>query len=299
MPVLLDYSQVALSSTFAFQNDLKKSSVNKDEAVNIIRHAVLTGVKYYKKKYGHKYGEIILACDGKNSWRKDVFPYYKADRAKNRDKSDLDWKLIFDTISTIRDEISAHFPYTVVCVDRAEGDDVIAAITKWTQTNGMVDHGIFEDKQPVLIVSSDGDFKQLHKYDNVEQWSPIQKKKVECRDPQAHLIEHIVKAGDDGIPNILSPDHVFVTEGIRQNKVTQKKLDRFLAEGRDACENDEQRRNWDRNNTLINFECIPEEIEQRIIDTYINYKPVKDRMKIMNYLIANRCRLLLDELEEF
>lgn len=259
----------------------------------------MTGLKYYKKKYGAKYGEMVIACDGRNYWRKEIFPYYKAGRSKTREKSDLDWKLIFDTISQIREDLSTHFPYRVVHVDRAEADDVIATMCKWTQTNALIDRGMFEDKQDVMIISSDGDFKQLHKYDNVKQWSPIQKKVVECNDPVAYLAQHIAKAGDDGIPNILSADNVLVTEGVRQSKMTAKKLEAFVELGRDACENDEQRRNWDRNNQLINLDLIPADIEQTIVDTYTSSTPKGDRMSIYQYLVKHRCRLLLDEVEEF
>lgn len=296
--IILDYSQVALSNIFMFQSDLKKNS-NNPEAVNIIRHAVLTGLKFYKKKYGAEYGELVLACDGKHYWRREIFPHYKAGRKATREKSDLDWKLIFDTISQIRDDVAEHFPYKVLHMDRAEADDIIATLCKWTQIHGRVDHGMFEEKQKVMIVSSDGDFKQLHKYDNVEQYSPIQKKKVVCEEPIAYLAEHIAKAGDDGIPNVLSADDVFVTEGVRQSKMTAGKLERFISLGRDACENDEQRRNWDRNNRLINLDLVPEDIQQEIVDTYVNGKPKGDKMSIYNYLVKHRCRLLLDEIEEF
>jgi hypothetical protein len=278
---------------------LSKSNTDRAAAVNIIRHAILTGVKYYNKKFASQYGELVLACDGRSYWRKDVFPYYKAGRKAVRDKSELDWKLIFDTISEIRDDIAEHFPYRVIHNDRAEADDIVATLCKWTQTNGYIDHGMFEQKQKVLIVSSDGDFKQLHKYDNVEQYSPIQKKFVKCDDPVRYLAEHIAKAGDDGIPNVLSADDVFVTPTARQSKMTAAKLARFVELGRDACENDQQRRNWDRNNQLINFDAIPQEISQQIIDRYVNSKPKGDKMSIYNYLIKHQCRLLLDEIEQF
>jgi hypothetical protein len=92
---------------------------------------------------------------------------------------------------------------------------------------------------------------------------------------------------------------VFVTEGVRQSKMTAPKLERFVSMGRDACENDEQRRNWDRNNMLINLDNIPEDIERNIIDAYINSNPNRDKMAIYNYLIKNKCGLLLEDIEEF
>lgn len=296
--ILLDYSQVALSNIFQFQSDLKKNG-NSPEAVNIIRHAILTGLKMYKKKYSAQYGDMVLACDGQNYWRKDIFPYYKAGRKKTRDASDLDWKLIFNTISDVRNDIADHFPYRVVHIDKVEADDVIATLCKWTQSNGLVDHGMFEEAQPVMIVSSDGDFKQLHKYPNVKQYSPIQKKMVQCDDPVAYLAQHIAKAGDDGIPNCLSKDDVLVTEGVRQTKMTSKRLAEFVEKGRDACQTEEECRNWDRNKALISLDCIPREIETSIVDAYINNRPKGDKMSIYNYLVKHRCRLLLEDIEEF
>lgn len=296
--IILDYSQVALSNIFQFQSDLKKNG-SSPEAVNIIRHAILTGLKMYKKKYSADYGEMVIACDGKNYWRKDIFPHYKAGRKKTREASDLDWKLIFDTISSIRKDLSEHFPYKVVHLEHVEADDIIATLCKWTQENDLVDHGMFEEKQPIMIVSSDGDFKQLHKYDNVKQYSPIQKKIVQCDDPVAYLAEHIAKAGDDGIPNCLSKDDVLVTEGVRQTKMTSKRLADFVEKGRGACHSEEEKRNWDRNKALIDLSCIPEHIEKSILDAYIKQEPKGDKMSIYNYLLNHRCRLLLDDIEEF
>lgn len=297
--IILDFSQVALSNIFQFQKDLQKGSDNA-EAVNIIRHAILTGIKYYKSKYSNQYGEIVIACDGRDYWRKDIFSFYKAGHKKTREASNLDWKLVFDTISTIRDDLAKYFPYKVIHLDKVEGDDIIAVLCKWTQSNGLVDYGMVEEKQKVLIVSSDGDFKQLHIFDNVTQYSPIQKKYVKCPNPTEYLNEHIAK-GDtgDGIPNIFSDDDVLVTEGVRQSKMTSTRLADFIAYGRDACRNEKEFRNWDRNKSLIDLTSIPENIEQDIISAYINCKPNKDKMGIYNYLVKNRCRLLLDDIESF
>lgn len=297
--IILDYSQVALSNIFQFQSDLKKNKSSSD-AVNIIRHAILTGIKMYKKKYHSEYGDVVVACDGKEYWRKTLFPYYKANRSKTRAQSDLDWTLIFDTMSKIRDELHNHFPYKVVHLDHIESDDIIATLCKWTQSQGMVDKGMYEEKQPVIVISSDGDFKQLHKYTNVRQWSPIQKKFVQCTNPLQYLNEHVA-GGDrgDGIPNILSPDEVFVTEGVRQGKMTSRRLQEFVAHGRGACKTESEQRNWDRNNALINFDMIPSNIEQKIVDTFTSLSPKGDKMSVYNYLVSHRCRLLLEEIEDF
>lgn len=295
--ILVDYSQVALSNILSFQRELKGS---ESEVKNLIRHVTLSTLKSYKKKYGKEYGELVICCDGRKYWRREFFPNYKANRKKARDNSDLDWTLIFDTLSQIRDEIKQNFPYKVLHLDRAEADDIVAVMAKWCQTNALVQQGLVEEPQKILVVSSDGDFIQLQKYDNITQWSPIQKKYVKATKKELHekTITHIVKAGDDGIPNILSADDVFI-KGERQKPVSAKRLQEFIENGFIACKNDEERRNWHRNQTLVDFEFIPEDVSNEIIDTYSNYKTTADKMTIMNYLIANKCRLLLDELEDF
>jgi hypothetical protein len=295
--ILVDYSQVALSNILSFQRELKGS---ESEIKNLIRHVTLSTLKSYKKKYGKEYGELVICCDGRKYWRREVFPHYKAGRKKARENSDLDWTLIFDTLSEMREDIAKYFSYKVIHLDRAEADDVIAVMAKWTQTNGLVQQGLVEEPQKVLILSSDGDFIQLQKYSNVSQWSPMQKKQIKVTAKELHekKITHIVKAGDDGIPNILSKDDVFVV-GERQKPVSAKRLQEFIENGFIACKNDDERRNWQRNTLLIDFEYIPEDVSKEIVDTYVNYKTTGDKMSIMSYLIENKCRLLLDELEDF
>jgi hypothetical protein len=296
--ILVDYSQVALANFLSFKAELTRGT--EAEVINLIRHATLSTLKYYKKKYSNEYGEMVICCDGRKYWRREFFEHYKAGRKKARDASDLNWTLIFDTLSQLRNDLVENFPYRVIHIDRAEADDIIAVLAKWTQENGMVQQGLMEEPQKVLVLSSDGDFIQLQKYDNVTQWSPMQKKYIKTTMKELHekKITHIVKAGDDGIPNILSPDDVFV-KGERQKPVSAKRLQEFIENGFLACKNDDERRNWHRNCTLVDFDHIPEDIQNSITDAYLNSKPVKDKMKIMTYLANHRCKLLLEELEDF
>jgi hypothetical protein len=296
--ILVDYSQVALAAILTFQRELKGT---ESEVKNLIRHVTLSTIKSYKKKYGKEYGEMVICCDGRKYWRKEYFEYYKASRKKNREASDLDWKLIFDTLSEMREDLRTYFPYRVIHVDRAEADDVIAVMAKYLQENLLVQEGLVEESQKILILSSDKDFKQLQLYPTVKQWSPMQKKyvtatKQEIRD---FMIEHIVK-GDtgDGIPNIFSKDDVFVI-GERQKVCSAKRLAEFIENGESACRNDDEKRNWKRNSVLVAFENIPPDVSEDIIKAYLNTTPNTDKMKIMNYLMENRCRLLLDEIEDF
>jgi hypothetical protein len=290
--ILVDYSQVAVAGILAFSADIKKNS-NADEKRNLIRHVVLSTIKSYKKKYGKEYGQMVIACDGRNYWRKEYFANYKGMRKKAREASDLDWTMIFETLSEIREDLKEHFKYKVVHVDRCEADDVIAVLTENTQEFGQY--------EPVMIVSSDKDFKQLHAYDNVKQFSPMLKKLITItskKELNAWLIEHIVKGDSgDGIPNIMSPDNCLM-EGVRQKSIRAERLEEFIKLGFNACKNDEERRNWQRNSTLVDFKYIPEDVKKTILDAF-EVEPKGSKMAIMNYLMKHRCRLLLDDIEDF
>ena len=277
-----------MASIFAFQNDLKKG----EDVQGLIRHVVLSSILSYKKKYGTKYGAPVIACDGGAYWRKGVFPYYKAGRKKAREESGLDWDTIFKTLDEIRDAIDKDFPWKLVRVNEAEADDVIAVLTQSTQEFGQ-----YED---VMIISSDKDFKQLHQYDNVKQFNPVMKKQVTINKSEirAFMIEHIVK-GDkgDGVPNILSDDDVFMTEG-RQNAVSAKRLAEFIDQGELACRDTVESRRWERNERLVSFTKIPEEISAAILAQYVRMH-TGDKNGVMNYLISKRCRNLLNSVDEF
>ena len=100
--ILLDYSQVCVSAILAFSSDLKRGS--DGEKKDLIRHVALNSIKSYKKKYGKQFGEMVIACDGRNYWRKEYFQPYKGLRKKSRDESDLNWTFIFDTLNEIRED---------------------------------------------------------------------------------------------------------------------------------------------------------------------------------------------------
>jgi hypothetical protein len=288
--ILIDYSQVCVAAILAFSADLKKGE--EGDKKNLIRHVALSSIKAYKKKYRKDYGEIVIACDGRNYWRKDFFANYKGLRKKAREESDLDWKVIFETLGEIREDLKEHFPYKVVHVDKCEADDIIAILAESTQEFGRMEE--------VMIVSSDKDFKQLHEYSNVAQYSPMLKKQIKVNKKELHawLIEHVVKGDSgDGIPNILSADDVFM-KGERQKPVSSKRLQEFIDNGFIACKTDEERRNWQRNVTLVNFKHIPEDIKQTVMEAF-EVKPKADKNDVMNYLIKHKCRNLLNEIEEF
>ena len=116
--ILVDFNQVMIA-TISMGTKTFGSELNPD----MIRHMFLSSIVGYKKKFGAKYGEIIVCCDGPGSWRKEFFPYYKAKRAQGRADSPLDWEMIFATLTSMYTEIDEFFPYKIVRVDRADAID--------------------------------------------------------------------------------------------------------------------------------------------------------------------------------
>ena len=195
--IIFDYNQVAISNLME-QIGYSKTEVQED----LVRHMILNTIRTYVKKFKKTHGpEVILACDNKNYWRKELFPNYKASRKRVRETSGHDWNVIFECLNKIRDELKENSPYKVIEIDTCEADDIIATIVTKYSAN-----------EKIMILSSDKDFAQLQKFKNVEQYSPILKKYVKEELPSLQLKQLIIR-GDkgDGIPNIMSPDDVFVT----------------------------------------------------------------------------------------
>lgn len=292
----MDFSQVAIAGIFVFYDDISKSS--KEEVKNIIRHATLTSIKSYKKQYGKIYGDLIICCDSTNVWRKEKFKYYKFKRQKAKQESTMDWNFIYQCMNDLREDLKNHFPYKVIQIDTAEGDDIIGTLSRYISENETGD-GLYAEEPNILIVSSDKDYIQLHDILNLKQWAPASKKWVESpKDIKKSMIEHIIRAGDDGIPSVLSPDDVFFT-GTRQKPLMKARVDEFLEKGIEACRNDDERKHYERNRELIDFSYIPKDLKKTIIDAYINTKPNKDKMRLMTYLMNNDCNMLLQDIQDF
>tara|TARA_Y100001937_G_scaffold3173_1_gene4115 strand:- start:1755 stop:2624 length:870 start_codon:yes stop_codon:yes gene_type:complete len=280
--ILLDYSQIALSNII----------VQKLNDESMIRHMILNSIRMYNKRYRDEYGQMVICADGMNTWRKDYFPYYKAKRRKNRDSSDQDWNEIFRILHLVRDEIKENLPYKVLHMEGVEADDIIASLVLQSQEFGM--------NEPMMIVSSDKDFIQLQKFNNVKQFSPIQKKFVKDDNPRTYLFNHIMK-GDtgDGIPNVLSADDTFVTDKT-QSPLRKTRIAEWLENSDNLREvmDDEIYRNYQRNKKLIDLTEVPEPIQQNIINNY-NEQKVAMKMRVLNYLIKKRCNQLIEVVEEF
>ena len=283
--IILDLNQVMIANIMRQIGG--NNNITLDE--NLIRHMVINSIRAYIVKFRKEYGEMVIACDSRSTyWRRDYFPFYKANRKKDRDASGFDWVLIFNTLERLRQELKENFPYKVIEVEGAEADDIIAALTM-NYCLGM----------PILILSADKDFMQLQQYPNVKQYSPLLKKFITADDPRAYVKEHVMR-GDrgDGIPNFLSADDTFVTDK-RQKPITTKNMDIWIHEPiSNFCTTEAMMRGFKRNQTLIDFSYIPPEVVNRVLDTYNTVK-VAPRSKLFPYFMEKRLRNLIDSLQDF
>lgn len=281
--IIFDYNQVSISNLME-QIGNSKTAVEE----GLVRHMILNTIRTYVKKFKANYGpEVVIACDNKNYWRREIFPYYKASRKKAREASGHDWSTIFDCLNKIRDELHEYSPYKVVTIETCEADDIIATLVQKHSAT-----------QKIMILSSDKDFAQLQRYPNVEQYSPILKKFINEPLPMAQLKQMVIR-GDkgDGIPNILSADDCFVAS-VRQKPITEAKIIKWLNQKPEEFCNEEMLRNYRRNEMLIDLTKLPEKIKDSILDTYDKVQG-HTRQEFMNYMINNRLKNLIEVIDEF
>ena len=278
--IIVDINQIMISNLMVQINGRNAVELSED----LVRHMVLNSLRAHNKKFRKEYGQMVIACDSSNVWRRTAFPNYKAGRKENRAKSEHDWEFIFDVLAKIKKEIKDFLPYKVVAVESTEADDIIATLCKRTN-------------EKVLILSGDKDFIQLHN-DRIKQYNPVLNKFVgKDENPIIYIREHILK-GDrsHGIPNVLSDDNVFI-EGRRQTPLSKKKIEGWINEVLPTF-TEEQEKNYIRNRQLIDLSYVPEWLEQNINREFNDVK-VATRDKILGYFINKKLKTLIESIDEF
>ena len=281
--ILIDLNQVLISNLMAQTRGKAENLPDKE----MVRHMVINSLRGFNLKFKSQYGNnIVLCADAGDPWRRDIYPNYKHARRKGRVDSATDWDNIFNCITEIKNEIAENFPYVMMYIEKAEADDIIGAL--------VFNHS----NEPIMIISGDKDFIQLQSNTNVKQYSPIQKVFVgEGLDPKKFLHEQIIK-GDrsDGIPNILSPDDIFLT-GEKQRPINKKRLEEW-ANVSNIPLGSETSKYYERNKRLIDLSCMPKELERTIINTYREYK-IPNRSKLLPYFMQHKLKALMTNIGDF
>jgi len=279
--ILIDLSQIMVASTMM--------SMGKEQSqvdIDMVRHMVLNSLRMYRSKYHKEYGELVLCCDGRHSWRREHFPQYKAARKTNREADSRDWTQIFGCLDTIKSELKEFFPYKYLEIDEAEADDIIGILASKAGS------------EKVMIISGDKDFIQLQKYKTVKQYSPITKKLVTADNPYNYLKEHILRGdSSDGVPNFLSSDNCIVDK-IRQTPISKKKIELWIDQDPEDFCNEEQLRNYHRNMKLIDLQFTPLNIVEQINQQF-NEIPKGKRSNLLNFFIERKLNNLIQDIGEF
>lgn len=291
--IILDLNQTMIANIMNQIGNHTNIKIEED----LVRHMILNSIRSYKQKYSNEYGELVIACDSKKYWRKEFFPYYKSNRKKAREASEIDWNELFNCLNKIRDELIQYFPYRILLVEGAEADDIIGTLVINSNKGG--DGGSLDiSNEKILILSGDKDFVQLQVYNNVSQIDPIRKKTIANDNPAMFLKEHIMK-GDrgDGIPNFLSPDDC-IHNGERQKPLTAKRLSSLMVDEAQSSFTEDMKRNWSRNSQLIDLHLIPKPIQEKVIKSF-DEQQQRPRDKMFNYFIKFKLKNLMEHINEF
>ena len=217
---------------------------------NLLAHMLLNSILKTAEKFGaSKENPLFIAIDSR-SWRKEWYAAnkpksypvmehegYKGDR---EGKASDTWDKVYEVYHGVMEELGKHSDFHVLKVPRAEGDDIVAVLTK-----------IYKPTQKVWVVSSDKDFIQLSDGDQVVVYDPIALTFKKDVNVETYMKVHILKAGDDNIANI--------SKG--------KKIEKLLRELDSNLATDHAfKANYEFNRTLIDFNCIPEDVFSAIED---------------------------------
>jgi len=253
--ILIDFNQIVVTRIYMFiikdkknlsiyQNPLFESSLEND---------IFTFLRGIHSDYGSTYGDIIICCDGKYPWRREIFPHYKHSRKKNKDSNREMWNFIHKFINGFIQKHKYDNLVQIMFHDRVEADDIIA---RMISNNPDERH---------MIVSKDKDFFQIQS-PTVVQYDYSKRKFIYPSPNEYHITEHIIRGdSSDGIPNILSDADTFTVEGKRQVPMNKSRFSSLIEEFPENYEVNVRKR-YNQNKLLISLGDIPDEICE-LIDT--------------------------------
>jgi 5'-3' exonuclease len=241
------------------------------------KYMIINTIHKYIKQF--QPNKVVFAFDDRGYWRKDIYPEYKSHRKKDRDKSAIDYDIFFPIAEKFWDDLKNIFKNVYfVRIDRTEADDIIAISTK----------EVFKDDN-LIAISTDKDMHQLLKFKRYRQYNPIQNKFVESLNPIKNLqIKLIMGDSGDNIPSIKP----------RTGIVTATNM---LNDGLDELfeKNEEIKENYERNKRLIDFDCIPKDIINKIKKSFDEYELSNfSGRDYYNFLLNNKLGGLVNVVQE-
>jgi 5'-3' exonuclease len=143
--------------------------------IQYYKHLMFNSLQFVKNKFK---GDVVLAIDSQNNWRKTFYPDYKANRTKTKEDSDINFDEFFEEVDKLTDVIREAFPFKVVKVEGSEADDIAGTIS--------LKYG---NQRPIILVTSDHDWSQVLSHGNTQMWDPIKKEYCSLTDFEHTIIE--------------------------------------------------------------------------------------------------------------
>lgn len=205
---------------------------------------------------------LTLACDGKNLWRKDIYPEYKDNRKANKAKIPIDWDLFYKTRDELMYGFAKNAPIRTILLDRIEADDIVAILAEK-----------LHETQEIIALSNDSDWHQLFKYPNFRAFklNDASKTSFMSRGPEGRtevlgvdpvkLIQMKILIGDtgDNIPNL-------------RPRLGEKTAEKIITECNGNIYGFAMQEGllpeFERNQRLINLDRIPQQIKDQIWNEY-------------------------------
>ena len=288
--LLLDFSNIAFATYYAMQHYDNDEFETEEGKVKYWKFMMLNSIK--KNKLKHNPDEFIVCVDSK-SWRTKAFKYYKAKRKQMRRESNFDYKFFVDNMNEFVNELDENFPYSVMKINGAEADDIIAILAQHLRNK----------YKKVIIASNDKDFKQIVS-GNIHLWNIRDEKFSTVEDNDEYLIRQIL-TGDysDGIPNVKSDSDTFINDDKRQKPCGPKTVDKILEQGvKEWVKENGLQKNFIRNRKLIELSpnTIPKGLWELCVKKYEGREKKRgDYTKILKYLSKNRMKALVPAVNQF
>jgi len=150
------------SNLFHRQINMTNPSLGLDSAIGMALHMIFNSMKKEYNKWGGTH--TVFYMEGR-SWRRNIYPEYKLNRAvtfaKQTPKEQEDHMIAVEAFDDFVEFLSTKTNITVLRNPVAEADDMIAIFIEAHP----------DDKH--ILVSSDSDFFQLLRFPNVTLYDPV------------------------------------------------------------------------------------------------------------------------------
>jgi 5'-3' exonuclease len=293
--VLLDGHNVIFRTIFIAHEEIKKSGI-EDPTFIYWKLMFMNNIKSVVEKF--KPTRFILVFDSKGSWRKRVYPEYKAHRKEAREASQIDFDAFFKVLEPFVTGLQNVFPnIEILKVDGLEGDDIIAIMAQ-----------NFSDK--ITIISTDKDFYQLQTFKNVKQFNPVEKKyanvlnaktALECKiiggDKSDNISAIFPRCGKVAVEKVLKSDlisNIYDEEFLKEEENVKKIVEKYKIHPLEI------RKNLERNTELIDFRHIPKDIQEKVLGM-LNEPNLSrfDGRKFLSFLMENKLGKIVEKLNDY